>query len=496
MIPLFALLALSLAVCVALTPLVSALAIRLGVVDHPDGRRKMQARGIPAAGGVAVLLATALAPTLLMAVSPAVLDAFAEQAHALLGLLLASLIICAVGVADDCGWLRGRHKVLGQLLAVAIVIGFGLEVRSIRLFNWQIELGFLAVPFTVFWLLGAINSLNLIDGMDGLLCSVGLIICLALVALAVACDRWPAAFVGTALAGALLGFLRYNFPPASIFLGDSGSMLIGLIIGVLAIQSSLKGPTTIALAAPLAILTIPVFDTTAAILRRTLTGRSIYSTDRAHLHHCLLRRGLSSRRVLLCISCCCLLTVLGALASMMFHNEILAILCSLGVVTGLVATRLFGYVEFQLIKKRLVRACLLFLHLPGNSRSHRSEVHLQGSGDWKDLVEALAARAFDLNLKALRLDVNAPAIHEGYHAAWDRFDEELENTCLWRAEIPLAVQGQTGGRLEVSGYQDDEPIWKKIAMIVHLLEKFEDTLARPRNTNGEKCAEPSATIRV
>src|SRR5439155_5894298 len=122
-----------------------------------------------------------------------------------------------------------------------------------RIFDWHVELGLLAVPFTLFWLLGAINSLNLIDGMDGLLSSVGLIVTLAMAAMAVLGEQWMAACVAVALAGALLGFLRYNFPPASIFLGDSGSMLIGLVIGALAIRSSLKSPATVALAAPVAV---------------------------------------------------------------------------------------------------------------------------------------------------------------------------------------------------------------------------------------------------
>src|SRR5205085_7444433 len=132
----------------------------------------------------------------------------------------------------------------------------------------------------------------------------------------------------------------YNFPPASIFLGDSGSMLVGLVVGVLAIESSLKGPATVALAAPTALLTLPIFDTFAAILRRTLTGRSIYTTDRGHLHHCLLRSGLSNRTVLLCVSGCCLLTVAGALASLALQQELIALLSATTVVALLIVTGL------------------------------------------------------------------------------------------------------------------------------------------------------------
>src|SRR5262249_42123223 len=166
-------------------------------------------------------------------------DHLRGQSHPLLGLLLAAITICAIGVGDDAGVLRLRHKLLGQLVVVGIVINFGLLVREIRVFDWELELGLLAIPFTAFWLLGAMNSLNLIDGMDGLLSTVGAIICVSLAGMAVLCDRWTEACVAVALAAALVGFLCYNFPPASIFLGDSGSMLVGLVVGVLAILSSL-----------------------------------------------------------------------------------------------------------------------------------------------------------------------------------------------------------------------------------------------------------------
>src|SRR5262245_26371483 len=128
----------------------------------------------------------------------------------------------------------------------------------------------------------------MLDGMDGLLGVISLILSLPMAAMVVLAHRWPAAPVAHALAGALLGFLFYTFPPASIFLGDTGSMLVGLVIGVLAIQTSLKSPATLVLATPVALLAIPILDTTAAIVRRKLTGRSVYTTDRCHLHHCLL----------------------------------------------------------------------------------------------------------------------------------------------------------------------------------------------------------------
>jgi UDP-GlcNAc:undecaprenyl-phosphate GlcNAc-1-phosphate transferase len=361
---------------------------------------------------------------------------------------------------------------------VAIVMASGVVVERISLFGWDIELGLLAIPFTLFWLLGAINSLNLIDGMDGLLSSLGLIICLALAAMAVLTEHWAMAAVGVVLAGALLGFLRYNFPPASIFLGDSGSMLVGLIVGVLGIQSSLKGPATIALAAPLAIMTVPILDTGLAILRRKLTGRSIYTTDRGHLHHCLLRRGLSSRGVLLCVATLSFITVWGALASVAFHGEFLAVLSALAVAGILVMTKIFGHAELVLLKNRLATAAVSFLHVRHHGDAHQTETRLQGSADWGELWGMLTESASPLNLISVRLDVNAPSLHEGYHARWDRNGDEVDEISKWRAEIPLAVYGQTMGRLEVIGQRDDEPMGAKIFTVAKLVEDFESSLSR------------------
>src|SRR5262249_41039564 len=151
-----------------------------------------------------------------------------------------------------------------------------------------------------------------------------------------------------------LGFLRYNLPPATVFLGDSGSMLIGLILGTLAIESSLKAPATVALTAPVALLVLPIFDTTVAILRRTLTGRSLYATDRGHLHPCLWRSGLSTGGVFFLVAFFCLRVAPGALASRAFHNDWTALLPALTVISFLPLPRLFGHAELVLVKERIL----------------------------------------------------------------------------------------------------------------------------------------------
>jgi len=400
-------------------PLVRRLALSCDLVDRPDGRRKLHRQAIPLAGGVAIFLASFLSLFAVWLAPIPFRNLLIAQGTGLVGLLVACLIICAVGLADDFGSLRGRHKLLGQLLAVGAVLSSGPVVHNIHLFGWNLELGPLALPFTALWLLGAINSLNLIDGMDGLLGCVGTIICFAIAVLAVVSGQWAAAAVACAMAGALLAFLCFNFPPASIFMGDCGSMLVGLVVGTIALQGSLKGPATLALAAPTALLTIPIFDTLAAILRRKLTGRSIYSTDRSHIHHCLLRRGLSNRRVLLLVSALCVLTVAGSLASLALDNELFALVGALLVVNILVVGRLFGHAEFLLLKERLANLAILMLRRTRGGKPHQMEVHLQGSADWAELWGGLVVSAGQLGLERICLDVNAPAVYEGYHARWD-----------------------------------------------------------------------------
>lgn len=463
---------LSCMLCLIITPMVRALALRCNLIDRPDGRRKLHTRATPLGGGIAIFLAVFAALAVGMLLSDNLKYFLLDPSSNLLGLLLAALVICAVGVTDDFVHLRGRHKLLGQLAAIAIVISFGLVVRHLSIFG-EIELGLLAVPFTVFWLLGAINSLNLLDGMDGLLSSLGLIICLAMALMAMIMKQWATACVTMALAGALLGFLRYNFPPASIFLGDSGSMLIGLVVGVMAIRSSLKGPATIALAAPLALLTIPIFDSVAAVVRRKLTGMSIYATDRDHVHHRLLRRGLSTRGVLLWLSLSCLFTVGGALASLAFKNELYAVFTTLAVVGILVTAHLFGHGEVWLVKARLTALIDSFLTRAGEGHVRQSEVHMQGTADWKTLWNGLTLLAPQLNLRNVCLNIDAPALNERFHARWDQFDDSPDGHGSWQAEIPLVTRGLTIGRVEVKGRFDGEPVSMKIAKLENIVTNFQ-----------------------
>ena len=461
-------------VTAGIIPIVRRAAFRWHLVDEPDGQRKLHSRTIPLGGGIAILLGSLVSLSVLTLYGTRLVPPIFFQVSNYLGLLLAVLILCAVGIADDRFAIRGRQKLLGQTFACGVVIAAGLVIRHVHIFGWEFELGPLAVPFTLFWLLGAINALNLIDGIDGLATTVGCILCLALASMSYLTGHLDDALLALVLGGSLLAFLFYNFPPASMFLGDTGSMLIGFVLGVVAIRSSLKGPATVALAAPAAVWAIPIFDTGMAILRRRLTGRSIYETDRGHLHHCLLQRGYSGKKTLLWIGTLCALTAIGALISVAYQNEWLAVGSTALVIGVLVVSRLFGHIEIHLLGQRLKH---LFLTLIPRPRfvGHRPQplaTRFQGNGQWDDLWKTLIEFADRFDLCAVRLNINLPALHEQYHANWSR--QELPDAAqLWHTDIPLIRQNHTVGRLRITGRSADGSACVWMGELISGLKPFE-----------------------
>lgn len=283
--------------------------------------------------------------------------------------------------------------------------------------------------------------------------------------------------VAVAVAGALTGFLLYNLPPASIFLGDTGSMLIGLTVGVLAIKCALKGPATLAMAAPVAIWAIPIFDVSMAIVRRKLTGRSIYTTDRGHLHHVMLRSGYSGRKTLVWISILCGITSAGALLSIANQDESLALGSVAVVLATLVLTRIFGHSECMLLLRRARH--LVTSVVPKRSElvdvddsSNHIQTRLQGSTDWESLWELMVSRAGEMGLHRLQLNVHLPAINVDYHARWSR-KTPVEYSDEWVMDVPLIFAERSIGRLKVAGPSEHESVCLRVAEIAGALKEFE-----------------------
>ena len=460
-------------VSLLLTPIVRRLAIRFGIVDHPDDQRKLHDRATPLAGGVAVLLAFFVSLTVVLIFSHSQKAELLADAAFVIGLGVSSVLLCAVGLIDDRFSLRGRQKLLGQIAAAGILLASGLWIDKVQVFGYDVTLGILAAPFTLFWLLGAINALNLIDGVDGLATSVGLVISVAIAVLAILTGHRTEAFLALAMAGALAAFLVYNIPPASIFLGDAGSMVIGLVLGALAIRGSLKGPATVALAAPAAMWAIPILDVGIAILRRKLTGRSIYTTDRGHLHHVLLRRGYGDRKTVAIIGVVCICTAAGAVVSVWQHNEYLALGAVTAVIGTLVITRLFGHHECILLLRRVKHFVLSFVQLRRHeSNARQIETHLQGTRQWNELWTTLTEFAERFDLSEMQLNVSLPAMREEYHAQWKR-TAQPDHSELWYSEIPLVGHDVTVGRLRIGGTCDNGSVCTWMGDLITGLKPFE-----------------------
>lgn len=460
-----------------LTPLVRRLAPRIGLIDRPDGHRKLHGKVTPLGGGAAVYFASAIVLAALFVVPNPWRGAFDWSAADLVALLLAGAVIVLVGLVDDCVRLRGREKLFGQFLAASILIANGLVIERVAVFGWRIDLGLLAVPLTYFWFFGAVNSLNLLDGIDGLATMLGIILVGTFAALAAMNGRIEVTIISLAFAGALCGFMRFNFPPASIFLGDAGSMLIGLVVGALAIHGSLKGPGTVLLAVPMAVWTLPILDSVAAILRRKLSGRSIYCTDRGHLHHRLMARLGSNRKVLALVALCCAATSGAALVSVFLHAELVAVVVCAAVVVILVAADFFGRGESILIWKRLRHLGSALAPTAAGKRSAPSEdvVQLQGSREWGFLWKMLTESAEKLHVRKLHLDLNLPMLHEGFNATWERPGPQNPEM-RWQVDVPLVVNGCPAGRLTVVGERNGEPASHDLESLLEVVGSLETEL--------------------
>lgn len=281
---------------------------RLGIgLDHANETRKKHTAPIPRIGGIPLMLSTSVALVLILTQIP-------EHASSWFPILLGSVTMYALGLADDLKPLGARFKLFGQLGIACVVYWLGL---SIDRFSYpgsggSIELGSWSLPVTVFWLIAVPNIVNLIDGFDGLAAGLGLCMSVTLGIVGLHAEQVPVACYAFSMAGALLGFLVFNFPPAKIYLGDGGAYLIGFTIAALSLTSSNKGSVAAVLFLTLVALGVPILDTSFALMRRALRGYPLFRADDEHFHHRLEKLGFSKRRILLGLyGICVVLSLLG-----------------------------------------------------------------------------------------------------------------------------------------------------------------------------------------
>ncbi len=357
---------LALILCLILTPIFRALSIKMGWVDKPDHNRKVHTRPIPRTGGIPIVLSYALALGLLARFAPASATVAIQHKDLLWSLFPAVGLIFFVGIADDLFGMKAAHKLLGQIAAAVWAVGMGVRIPSL---NGHPGADWIMWPLSVLWLVGCTNAFNLIDGMDGLASGVGLFATLTTLLAAILQGNWGLAMATVPLAGCLLAFLRYNFNPASIFLGDSGSLTIGFLLGCFGVIWSQKSATLLGMVAPLMAFSLPLLDVCLAVGRRFLRNQPIFQPDRGHIHHRLLGRGLHPRAVALILYAVCGIAAILSLlqSSLSFHlgGLIIILFCSLSIL----GIRRLDYVEFRTAGQILRQGKIL--------QMMQGEIHLQ-----------------------------------------------------------------------------------------------------------------------
>lgn len=339
----------SLALSLLLTPLVRNMAWRLGIVDQPDQHRKIHNSPIPRLGGVAIFAAVIGAYGLLLIVR--LTSGFIVLANLplVLRLLPALAVVFGIGLIDDIMTTRPWIRLTAETIAAILAWTGGVHIGAIAGYSFSGTLVSLFV--TVLWIVTCTNAINLIDGVDGLAAGVSMFAAFTMLIAALLDHNFPMALAVAPLAGALLGFLRFNFVPASIFLGDCGSLTLGFLLGCFGALWAEKSTTLLGLTAPLMVLAVPLLDVGLAVVRRLLRGQPIFAADNAHIHHKLLSRGLSPRHLLFVIYSIC---AFGSAASLMLtinHNQdrdfVLIVVC----LAAWLGLQQLGYTEFSVAKK-------------------------------------------------------------------------------------------------------------------------------------------------
>ncbi|HUP79477.1 MAG TPA: MraY family glycosyltransferase [Pirellula sp.] len=492
-LPVFPIAALTVAFLFALiaTPLARQLALAIGLMDHPDTHRKLHSEPIALCGGIAILLSLIATVGVCLLTNVDFAGMFVGHVYEVTSMALGSVAIVLLGVFDDRFTLRGRQKLAGQVIICVSIIAFGFTIDSISIFGMPVQLGLLAAPITLGWLLLSINSVNLIDGADGLCSSVGWISFAALSAIGWYTGNQMESMVAAAMAGSLLGFLVFNLPPAKVFLGDAGSMLVGLILGVLAMRSWLTEGSPISIAVPVVLMAIPLFDSGMAIVRRKLTGRSVFTVDRGHLHHNLMRFGIRNRSLVGVITLLSLVTASGAVLGVVFQSDLISIGTMLFALGSLVATRVFGFSEFELLFKRSLNFSKSIISRRGVSdhQIRQQTVRLQGSREWDIVWSTMVEFAEKHDLAKISLDLNMPWLHEGYHASWHK-NKLPEFSEQWFLRLPVVSDTRVLGRIEVLGHHQNISTYFIMATLAEMLNELQPSIQGLVNDFGTTNALP------
>ena len=406
-----------------LTPLVRNTFRRWGLVDRPDSAHRLHERPVPNGGGVAVALAYVLSYAVLLSLPLRAGIAVEGGLPLTWRLLPSAIVVLAVGFLDDILGLRPWQKLLGQVAAAAGAFWAGVHLSSLA--GHHIGIGW-SLLLTIGWLIFCTNALNLIDGIDGLATGLGIFAAATTFLAALLQSNVPLALATAPLVGALLGFLRYNFNPATIFLGDSGSLFLGFLLGCYGVLWSQKSATILGMTAPLLVLFIPLLDTALVIVRRFLRRQPLFTGDRSHIHHRLLELGFTPRRVALSLYAAC---VVGAVCSIaIVQGRFSAIVIVFFGLLVFIGVWCLGYAEFGTAAHMFLEGAFR-RHLNARIALHGFEERLAAAETPQDCWAIIQQAAPDFGLQGIGMSVG------GY--AFSECDGFQFGRC-WTLKIPLS----------------------------------------------------------
>ncbi len=460
-----------------LTPLVIRLGQRLKAYGAARAGTEEE---IPRLGGLAVFGAVLLAWTVLLFYHNNVAQNFRQALPSLLLMLVPGVVVLLLGMYDDIYHAGPWQKLLIQSLAAGLAYWGGFKVTSIsHLLGPGTHNALLTFGLTWLWIVGVTNAFNLIDGMDGLAGGVAFFVTIPVFLMALLSNVVLACVLAITFAGALVGFLRYNFAPAKIYLGDTGSLFLGFMLATMAIHTSHKSTTLLAVVIPLAAFGVPLLDTFLAVVRRFLQGKPIFSADTEHIHHQLLRRGFSKRGVVLVLYGMAALFSLISLLMIGTGHTAALIVVLVGVSAWFVKREL-RYDELAELNVYVSRAFRSQRQVLANQILLRKAAHELALSEtieelWKRMTTVLALLDFD----SLRCGVRVTAAGViGGQLRWRR-EGTGDHDPLWTVTIPLANGGGAFGELEISRFVGKQRLLFQFSSLLDtLIPAFEARLAQ------------------
>ncbi len=414
---LFALFAFSLALSFVATREVRDLATHKGWVSVPQGERHVHQAPLPRLGGVAIFLAFSVSLSLWLGLSlifPRIIDGLA--AATILRIYAPACLIFCLGIYDDLRGASPYLKFAVQAIAATMLFAGGMRILGLPVLFGQHTLPwYLGLPLTVLWVVAITNAFNLIDGLDGLAAGSALFSTMVVFVVSLVDHSWLGSLMSVTLAGAILGFLRFNFSPATIFLGDSGSLFIGFMLSALALAGAQKAPTLVAVAIPVVSFGLPILETMLSIVRRLISGKPIFTADREHIHHKLLQMGFSHRQVVI------VLYAVSAIFAMLSLFLLWPTGSTLGLVLAVVGTGIWlgvqhlNYLEFGELRRVAQRTMEQRQIVINNLSVRRAVEELKMAGNFDQVRRVLVAAfdsndfdAFELHLKSMPNDRTVP----------------------------------------------------------------------------------------